>query len=72
MGIRGGPGLGIRTELGLRCCLPSASEVDAQIFRCFNPGDRRAAAKKRTPWGGAFLGARVQRSLYAAPIVDFD
>ena len=40
----------------------SASAVGAKILRCFNPGYRMAAAKKRTPHrGGTFLGVRVQR-----------
>ena len=37
----------------------SASAVGAKILRCFNPGYRRAAAKKRTPAGGLRFCARA-------------
>jgi hypothetical protein len=42
----------LRAELGPRRCLSSAWAVGAKILRCFDPGYRRAAAKKVLPAGG--------------------
>ena len=38
----------------------SASAVGAKILRCFSPGYRRAAAKKRTPHRGGYVFGRAR------------